>query len=218
MVMPTAPDDVAVLVPVKAFGSAKTRLASAVGPQERRALARRLAEGVLDAACGATPFVVCEDDEVRTWAEARGVGTIVLPAAGLNRALQHARNRVVSEGFGRVVVAHGDLVHPYGLLQATGAGDELVLVPDRRQQGTNVLSLPGQDRRAAAFRFCYGPGSFARHLRRGRELGLPTSVLGPNDLADDLDEPGELHALPTALANEIGLAAALEQRGAHRFG
>lgn len=217
MVMPTAPEDAAVLVPVKAFGSAKTRLASAVGPEERRALARRLAEGVLDAASGATPFVVCEDDEVRTWAEARGVGTIVLPAAGLNRALQHARNRVVSEGFGRVVVAHGDLVHPHGLLQATGAGDELVLVPDRRRQGTNVLSLPGHDRRAAAFRFCYGPGSFARHLRQGRELGLPTTVLGPNDLADDLDEPGELRALPMALAYEIGLAAALEQRG-HRFG
>lgn len=209
---------IAVLVPVKAFGRAKSRLAPALGPDERQALARRLAEGVLEAARGATPFVVCEDVEVRTWAEAQGVRTIVLPDAGLNRAIQHARNRVLSEGFGRVIVAHGDLVRPQGLLQAAGAGSELVLVPDRRRQGTNVLSLPGRDKSAAAFHFGYGPGSFARHLRQGRELGLPVRILGPNDLADDLDEPGGLRTLPTALAHEVGLASASMRHEVHRFG
>lgn len=209
----TKPANVAVLVPVKAFGTAKTRLAPAIRSDVRRALARRLAEGVLDAAAGATCFVVCEDEEVRAWAQARGAHAIVLPAAGLNRALQHARNRVVGEGFERVIVAHADLVRPQGLLHATGSEDELVLVPDRRRQGTNVLSLSGPDRKAAAFRFAYGPGSFARHLRRGQALGLPIKVLAPSDLADDLDEPGELSALPEALAQETGVTTFLAPHG-----
>jgi 2-phospho-L-lactate guanylyltransferase len=210
------------MVPIKAFASAKSRLADAVGPGQRIALARRLAEGVLAAAGGATVVVVCEDPEVADWARERGARTIVLPSCGLNLAIQHASNRLLAEGFDRLVVAHSDLVHPDALPEAFGMGDEIVLVPDRRQQGTNVLSLPGRDRRASAFRFGYGPGSFARHLRRARRIGLPVTVLPSHDLADDLDEPDGLSILPRPLALELGLADELGLAGelepAHRFG
>ena len=51
----------AVVIPVKAFAAAKVRLASALTPPERAALARSMAEQVV-AAAGTLPVtVVCAD-------------------------------------------------------------------------------------------------------------------------------------------------------------
>src|SRR5271165_5780121 len=58
----------AVLVPVKAFAVAKRRLGPALSDQDRRALVRRLAEGVLAAAAPLQVAVVCDDTEVADWA------------------------------------------------------------------------------------------------------------------------------------------------------
>jgi 2-phospho-L-lactate guanylyltransferase len=58
----------AVVVPVKAFDSAKRRLAPAVGPEARAHLARSMAEAVIRAAAPLPVVVVCDDPEVRTWA------------------------------------------------------------------------------------------------------------------------------------------------------
>ena len=61
-----------VVVPVKAFDQAKVRLASALDPRERADLARHMAEIVLLAADPLPAVVVCDDDEVRAWAERSG--------------------------------------------------------------------------------------------------------------------------------------------------
>ena len=62
--------DVAVLVPVKDFRQAKVRLAGALAPWERAALARSMASNVVAAADSLPVFVVCDDGEVAAWAEA----------------------------------------------------------------------------------------------------------------------------------------------------
>ncbi|MBO0893955.1 MAG: hypothetical protein J2O39_06235, partial [Acidimicrobiales bacterium] len=49
-----------VLVPVKAFAHAKLRLAPALPPPEREALARRMGERVLAAAAPLPTAVVCD--------------------------------------------------------------------------------------------------------------------------------------------------------------
>jgi 2-phospho-L-lactate guanylyltransferase (CobY/MobA/RfbA family) len=63
-----------------------------------------------------------------------------------------------------------------------------VLVPDRRRDGTNVLSIP----RGAGFVFRYGVGSFERHRAEAARLGLTVVVLEPTDLTWDVDEPDDL--------------------------
>jgi 2-phospho-L-lactate guanylyltransferase len=58
----------AVLVPVKAFGQAKVRLASALSGPERAELARKMASRVVASAAGLPVAVVCDDAEVAGWA------------------------------------------------------------------------------------------------------------------------------------------------------
>src|SRR5262245_45394114 len=78
---------VAVLVPVKAFGEAKVRLAPALDAPARAALARRMAEQVLRAACGLPAAVVCDDPEVAAWAGDNGARVIDERGRGLNGAV-----------------------------------------------------------------------------------------------------------------------------------
>ena len=82
---------VAVLVPVKAFGQAKVRLAPALTPDARAALARAMAEHVL-AVCAPLPTaVVCDDADVAAWARAHGARIVWEPGRGLNRMRQQIR-------------------------------------------------------------------------------------------------------------------------------
>ena len=89
-----------------------------------------------------------------------------------------------------MVVAHADLPRPAGLA-ALAAGDGVTLVPDRDDDGTNVLVVPA----AGGFRFAYGPGSFAAHLAEAERLGLAATVVRDDDLAWDVDTAEDLAGL-----------------------
>src|SRR5688572_6668088 len=66
----------AVLVPVKAFGAAKGRLAPALDAGSRAALAERMATRVLAAAAPLPAVVVCDDEGVAAWARACGASVV----------------------------------------------------------------------------------------------------------------------------------------------
>jgi 2-phospho-L-lactate guanylyltransferase (CobY/MobA/RfbA family) len=66
--MPELNSPPVVLVPIKAFSSAKSRLRAVLDPEEVRNLARRLATQVLEAAQPRRTLVVCDDDEVAQFA------------------------------------------------------------------------------------------------------------------------------------------------------
>jgi 2-phospho-L-lactate guanylyltransferase len=180
---------VAVIVPVKAFADAKNRLADVLGAADRAALARELATRVVHAAGGLDVFVVCDDDEVTTWAKDQGARVLVRPAAGLNDAVSFGVAEVAAEGYDVAIVAHGDLPLAEDLTVALGF-DGVTLVPDRHGDGTNVLALPT----AAGFEFRYGPGSFVRHLAEADRVGLPVRVLRDDALAWDVDVADDLQA------------------------
>jgi 2-phospho-L-lactate guanylyltransferase len=182
--------DTAVVVPVKAFSQAKERLSGVLGPHERAALARRMAEHVLSAAAPLPVFVVCDDAEVSSWARRRGAGVLDGPGRGLNGAVGWAFSELGQRGYGRVIVAHSDLPLATSL-GWLGAEHGIVLVPDRREEGTNVIALPTGCR----FRFSYGPGSFARHKDEAGRSGLPWRVVRDPGLAWDVDFPGDMAAV-----------------------
>ncbi|HET9611094.1 MAG TPA: 2-phospho-L-lactate guanylyltransferase [Acidimicrobiales bacterium] len=177
----------AVVVPVKAFTQAKVRLASALDPDERAALARRMAEIVLDAAAPLPVVVVCDDDDVRSWAEAAGARVVWCPGRGLNGAVCDGVAALRDDGIARAIVAHADLPLATRLdWLADFAG--VSLVPDRRLDGTNVLAVPTD----AGFVFSYGAGSFGRHRAEAARLGLPARIVHDPDLGWDVDLPADL--------------------------
>jgi 2-phospho-L-lactate/phosphoenolpyruvate guanylyltransferase len=78
---------------------------------------------------------------------------------GLNGAVDDGVDHIISSGFDHVLVSHADLALPDTLLDVAREG-HITLVPDRRHDGTNVMSFPAGHRLHAS----YGGGSFARHL------------------------------------------------------
>jgi 2-phospho-L-lactate guanylyltransferase len=180
----------AVLVPVKAFGQAKLRLAPVLSSERRAELARSMAERVVRSAAPLPVAVVCDDHGVAEWARRLGALVISEPGRGLNRAVQEGVAHLRRAGARLVVVAAGDLPLAEDLRWVTRF-DGVTIVPDRRHDGTNVIGVPTDPE----FRFSYGPGSFARHLDEARRLGGAVRVVNAPGLAWDVDLPGDLIAV-----------------------
>jgi len=174
-----------VLVPVKAFTEAKQRLSSVLEPELRSRLARWLADGVIRSVRPTPVFVVCDDHEVRVWADAAGATALWTAQLGLNGAVDDGVAAITAAGFDHVVVSHADLPFPQGLVDIARAGTS-TFVPDRRRDGTNVMSFPTLAPIAAD----YGPGSFQRH--RDHASTTTTEVRFDHHLSIDLDTPADL--------------------------
>jgi len=183
----------AVLVPVKAFADAKARLSTMLAPDQRKAVARWMADQVVAAAGELPVYVACDDDEVAQWAATRGAVVLWHPGAGLNGAVSRSVAQLADQGFTSVAVAHGDLPRAHDLA-ALILPETITLVPDARRDGTNVVALPTH----LDYAFAYGAGSFHRHLALAITSGLPTTVRHDPLLARDIDTPEDLlHPLVT---------------------
>src|SRR5688572_587732 len=132
---------IAVLVPVKSFAEAKVRLAPALPAAQRAELARSMAEHVLLAAQPLPVAVVCDDPEVAGWAVDAGAAVVWAPGRGLNGAVAAGVDALAVTGARRVVIAHGDLPLAGPLAWVAGFAG-VTLVPDHRDDGTNVACVP----------------------------------------------------------------------------
>ena len=188
--------ELAVLVPIKGFGAAKARLGGALDGDERAALARRLAGGVLAAAAPFPTWVVCDDDDVAAFATAAGASVLRQPEPGLNPGVQHAVDRLGADGVAVVLVVHADLPEPAGipLVAEQAMAHGALLVPDRHDEGTNLLAVPT----GVGFRFAYGPGSAAAHRAEAARLGLALQEIRDHALGWDVDVPEDLDDLDRA--------------------
>lgn len=184
----TGAGEIAVLLPVKAFSVAKARLAGALDPRTRQTLARWMATRVVAAAHPMPVFVACDDDVVAEWAEGLGAAVLWSPGLGLNGAVDHGVSTMAGKGIDHVVISHGDLPLPAALPEVPRA-DTIVLVPDRRRDGTNVLTRPT----AVDLPASYGAGSFSRHLQHALGSGRRVMVRSDAELSLDLDTVADLH-------------------------
>lgn len=176
------PVERAVLIPVKAFHAAKGRLKGWLPDPDRARLARFMAERVVAAAQPLPTFVACDDDDVAAWAEALGAQVLWGPGLGLNGAIDQGIDTIAGKGADHVVVSHGDLPLAHDLAGIARSG-HVVLVPDGRRDGTNVLSRPCRLELPAA----YGAGSFGTHLAAALATGAPVTVRIDARLSIDID-------------------------------
>lgn len=183
--------DAAVLIPIKAFHEAKARLAGALDRESRAQLARWSALRVLEAAAPLPVAIACDDPTVADWGHEHGARVLWEPGKGLNVAVDDAVAALGALGYDHVVVAHADLPLPAGLPRVARTGT-ITLVPDDRDDGTNVMSFPI----ASGMRASYGAGSYRRHLDAALALAVTqrvaVEVRRDPRLALDLDIPADL--------------------------
>ncbi|MRG59179.1 2-phospho-L-lactate guanylyltransferase [Agromyces sp. CFH 90414] len=156
-----------VIVPVKAPGRAKTRLAPHVSPAARAALARAFAADTVAAALAADSvarvLVVGDDPSLAGDAEFLDEGRPAGLTASIALGIAHAR----ATGAGAVAVLLGDVpCLPSADLDAAlaaAAGHPLAFVPDADGDGTTLATA----RPGVAFEPRFGVDSAAEHERAG---------------------------------------------------
>jgi len=179
--------DVRTFIPIRSFNG-MSRLRDALGPAERRALARSVAARTVRAAleAGTIVSVISNDAAVDGWAEGLGVASIAEPSPGsLNAA---AAAGIATTSGDPWLVVHADLpaVRPEDIRTASSMAQRGVVLAPSHDGGT---SLVGESR--PEFPFRYGPGSFHRHLSA---VGENAMILVRPGLALDLDRPRDLEA------------------------
>jgi len=141
-----------------------------------------MAERVIAAARPLPTFVACDDDEVASWAESLGAQVLWGPGLGLNGAIDQGIDTIAGKGADHVIISHGDLPLANDLRRVARAG-QIVLVPDRRRDGTNVLARPCRVTLPAS----YGGGSFRSHLDAALASGSPVTIRIDQHLSIDID-------------------------------
>jgi 2-phospho-L-lactate guanylyltransferase len=208
----------AVVVPAKSFARAKSRLAQALDPRARAALAQSLFEHVLDVstACARVSgvLVVTDGDDVESIALSRGLACVRDAgepplSVAVDLGLRAVRDAIVpaaprgGAGFGSgapiesgVLVLMADLpwlttADVASLVAALDHAD-LVAGPDEPRLGTNALALgPGVELATAFGR----ADSFAQHLAIARAKRLRVAVHESPGVALDIDTPADLRAM-----------------------
>jgi len=187
----------ACIVPIKAFTSAKTRLAGLLDEDQRAALARVSAHRVLKAAeaCGAIGLrlAVVEDEATAEFARMYFFEPLLRPELwGQSAAVDAGFDEARARGATAVMTVSADvpLTRPLDLLQLSERAG-LTLVTDREGTGTNALHLAPP----RPFRLHFGPGSLDQHRREAAAEGIEVHLLDNARLRLDLDSPADVDAL-----------------------
>jgi 2-phospho-L-lactate/phosphoenolpyruvate guanylyltransferase len=119
--------------------------------------------------------------------------------AGQSAAAARGVSAAIDRGAERALLVPGDCpaLDPEEIEALIGgtARQEVAIVPDRHGKGTNALLLAPPDAIAPAF----GPASLARHESRAVAAGVEVRVVAVPSLLLDVDTPGDLAALRSAL-------------------
>ncbi len=198
-----------IVIPVKAFSLAKSRLGQRLSPDRRSALARRLCERTLRFLAQSFPdhdrLVVTASPMIARLARRYGAKVLEEPAAeGLSVAAQRAAEWASQQGYAAQLLIPADIVQLdeaeiRRLLGAREAGDCAVICP-ASDGGTNALLTSPPD----ALPFHFGPRSARAHREASLARGLPCRVLELAHLRFDLDTPKDLNTLKALIQHHDG--------------
>lgn len=193
------------IIPVKPFRQAKSRLAPAVRKPVRATLARALLTRTLDTLNvergkrNVECIVISRDLMALNLARCKGATALLESGYDLNSALVEARNWAMQNGADAILALPADL--PLLTLDDVKAMIELarepacaVIAPDRSERGTNALLLRPPD----ALHFAFGSGSFDEHCAQAETSNVRLHVYRSPTIAFDLDTPKDWGALRTS--------------------
>ncbi len=193
------------LVPLRAPGVGKTRLAAVLDPSQRAALAVAMLADVTEAlhTGGITEVVVAAGGSAAAEvAHHLGLAVIADPPGcrGLDDALAAATERLGAHHDLLVVAADLPRVSAVDVRAVLSHDAEVVVAPTAAGGTGALLRRPG-----AAIAASYGPGSARRHLDLAHRAGLRAATVDRDGLFHDVDTFTDLAALHEV---EVGRATA----------
>jgi 2-phospho-L-lactate guanylyltransferase len=189
-----------ILLPQKALERAKTRLCAVLEAEDRLtltlALLRRTLE-VCSRVAEADGLLLDGPPEMAALATEFGAQFIPGGLGGMRGDVTAAAHSAVVGGTHALLIVSTDLplINLPDLERVIGAwreGYQVVLVPDRRERGTNVMMVDQPERFPYAFGSALDQGSLETHLTQAQGTGLSVTVLRLPALGLDLDLPGDL--------------------------
>lgn len=189
-----------ILLPQKALERAKTRLSAVLDAADRLTLTLALLRRALEACVQikqADGLLLDGPAAVADLAAEFGAELIPGGSAGMRGDVTEAAHWAVLGGDHALLIVSTDLplINAGDLERVVAAwreGYQVVLVPDRRERGTNVMMVDEPERFPFAFGSALDQGSFETHLTQAEGTGLAVTVLRLPALALDLDLPGDL--------------------------
>jgi 2-phospho-L-lactate guanylyltransferase len=183
-------------VPVRRLEDAKTRLAPILSPRERGELMLAMLHDVVTAATRQAAWetwVVSADRTVLDAAEAHGATPVREPGTGLLAAVRYVEDLALRRGAGELAVLLADLpwITKGSLAGALGVDAPVVAVRAASDGGTNLLVR----RPPNAIRARFGRESYAKHRWAAQRAGVAVRTVESDELAFDLDGPGDLRRL-----------------------
>jgi 2-phospho-L-lactate/phosphoenolpyruvate guanylyltransferase len=195
-----------IVIPVKSFANAKSRLAGCLQPKERAELAKAfcldLFATIAKVRAVDAVFVISNEISILGWAKQNGWVALresqqLSEAASVDFASQHCE----SLGVNALLRIPTDipLLRSEDVEEIFSALDEApscVMAPSRDRTGTNAL-LRSPPRAFASF---FGRDSLARHCEAARAAGVAVKIIRNPRIELDVDEPGDLELLRGCLA------------------
>jgi 2-phospho-L-lactate/phosphoenolpyruvate guanylyltransferase len=187
------------VVPIKGFARAKQRLATALSPGFREALATTMVEDVLAALAGSARLqgilVVTGDGDAAEAGRRHGAEIFSVAEAGHTAAVTAAGLALAGRSRGMLSIP-GDVPGTSAdeidaLIAGHGAGRAFSIVPAHDGRGSNAILATPPDVVALA----YGDDSFLPHLAAARRAGLEPTVRRFEGIGLDVDTPEDLLAL-----------------------
>ncbi len=189
------------IIPVKPLRRGKSRLAGVLTEDQRAELNELMLKHTLTTLRGSKMIdeilVISRDPAALALARDFKARTVKEDGAPeLNTALKRATTVAQVYSIQQVLILPADLplltvADIEAFISNAGGPPSVVISPDRRADGTNALLLnpPG------LIEYCYGKGSFIRHLRQARQLGIIPKVCPMETIMLDLDLPEDLELL-----------------------
>ena len=186
------------IIPVKPLANAKSRLAPTLTPSQRQQLAEHMFRHVLKISTRvpqlAGTLVISRDNKALAIAREYGAKTVQESGAPeMNAALMRATSLIARWRGSGVLILPADLplLATEDVVSMVELGDDLysmVIATDQDRDGTNAMLV----RPPGLMEYGYGPGSFDRHIERGKAAGAIVHIYESERLQLDIDLPEDL--------------------------
>ena len=183
------------IVPIKPLRRGKSRLASILSEEKREELNEYLLTSTLDCLSKINEIdqiiVISCDPKVLMLARKFDAKTVLEPRnSNINRALRKATIAAMAIFASKTIVIPADIPFMTAddiikVIKMSGKPQEIVIVPDRRSIGTNVLLVNP----IGAIKYDFGDWSFRKHVEQAERKKINVKVCRNDNLSFDLDWP-----------------------------